>query len=74
MTPSLSQAELASYVANGDTTLIQYRRAFNILHSPGVREYILSPIPGMATGLPYTKRGRFQCVTPALFRQIQLHS
>lgn len=67
----LSQPEMSARHAAGETVLVAYRKAYDIQFSPGVGEFVLSPIPGCATGLPYASRGRFHVVTPEHFRKLQ---
>jgi len=68
----LSQKEMASHHAIGETVLVQYRKAYCIEYSNGAEQFVLSPIAGSATGMPYTIRGRFHVVTPEHFRKLQL--
>lgn len=71
MKSPLPQSELSARVNAGETVLVKFRHAYKIVPSYGVGEYILSPIGKKAHGLPYTKAGRFQCVTPEYFRKLQ---
>lgn len=68
----LTQDEMAAYSKSGDTVVVNYRKAYNITYSPGVSGFVLSPIAGKATDLPYTQRGRFMAISPEHFRKLQV--
>lgn len=67
----LSQKELQGFSEKGETVVISYRKAAIITFSPGVNGFVLSPVPGKATDLPYTQKGRFMAITPEHFRKLQ---
>lgn len=68
----LSQSEMSELFGRGESVIIQYRKAFEIQHSRANGCFYFSPIAGRASGLPYTKQGRFHAVTPEHFRKLQL--
>jgi hypothetical protein len=68
----LSQAEMLHSSNSGETIVVAYRNAYEIQYSRGTECFHLSPMPKKVSGLPYTQRGRFHCVTPEHFRKIQL--
>lgn len=72
MQDTISQTELSQHMASGDTILVKYRKAFGLHYSKAQEAFYLTPIAGQATGLPYTKRGRYSFVSPELFRKLQL--
>ena len=70
MSLQISQKELSAYVAEGNTIIMNYYRAYDIQYSLGISGYILRPVYRRYTGLPLTKRGRYIAINPESFDKI----
>lgn len=70
MKPQITQEDLSRYVQDGDTIIINYRRAFDIQYSAGVSRYILRQVYREYRGLPLTIRGRYMAVSPEHFDKL----
>ena len=70
MSPQISQPELSGYVADGNTIIINFRRAYDIQYSKGINGYVLRQVYRKYCGLPFTGRGSYMAVTPGSFHKM----
>ena len=59
----LTHEEKRKYYEEGKTVFLNYRTAYQLRYSQGVKDYVLQKVRGKCVGLPYTKRGRFHAFT-----------
>jgi len=60
----LSQSELSKLYSAGETIILSFRRAYEIVYSKGASCYITRQVYRHYGDLPLTKRGRYHTVTP----------
>lgn len=70
MKPQITQDDLSKYVQDGDTIIINYRRAFDIQYSAGASQYVLRQVYREYRKLPLTMRGRYMAVSPERFDKL----
>lgn len=62
----LTQDELKEFHDNGQTVILNYRKAYQVRYNRNTESFTFSNggMPSKPSGLPYTKRGRFFAMTP----------